>query len=111
VSPCQEEREAVKLADIVRTSSPPSASASAQVSVINSTDLLTTIESSRQELSPRKTAIAAVWDRRVCGAKEVETQSRYTLSERSALVADRLKAAMSGSVPPPYLYDHNNDRL
>ena len=110
MSTCQEEREAVKLVDIVRTSSPPSASASAQVSVINST-YLSAIESSRQELSPRKTAIAAVWDRRVCGAKEVETQSRYTLSERSALVADRLKAAMSGSVPPPYLYDHNNDRL
>ena len=103
VSPCQEERETVKLADIVRTSPSSPTQESVEASGSNSTDI------SAESLL--RHTVAAVWERRVCRAKEVETQSRYSLSERNTLVADRVGAALAGSIPPPYLYDHNNDRL
>lgn len=100
VSSCQEEREIVKLADIVRTG--PSTGASTGDSTNQSTDLPS---------SPVHNTAAAVWEQRVCRAKEVETQTRYSLPERSSLVAERVVAALAGSIPAPYLYDHSNDRL
>lgn len=74
--------------------------------VVNSTDV-----SATSSVPSLQSIVTSVWEQNVCKAKEVETQSRYSQTERSALVTDRVAAALSGFIMPPYQYNHQNDRL